>query len=80
MGQREYIILLHSLLISLKYSFISLTYKEVDTFNLKNYQPISISKIDYQIEAFILPNVLPKVLNKILSTYQTGFIRKILIG
>ena len=66
--------------ISQNHSIISLIYKKGDISNLKNYRPISITNIDYKIVAFVLANRLHKIMNKIISTEQTGFIRKRFIG
>ena len=61
-------------------SVLSLIFKKGDPSNIKNYRPISLSNTDYKLLAHVLANRLHTVLHKIMSTDQTGYIKKRYIG
>ena len=61
-------------------SVLSLLYKKGDRHLLKNYRPISLSNVNYKILTFVLANRLQHVISKIVSTDQTGYIKKRYIG
>lgn len=61
-------------------SILSLIHKKSDSMNLKNYRPISITNLDYKILALVLANRMQEVIDKIISTDQTGYIKKRFIG
>ena len=61
-------------------SILSVIFKKGDSLNIKNYRPISLTNTDYKLLAHILANRLHKVLYKIISSDQTGYIRKRYIG
>ena len=61
-------------------SVLSLIFKKGNRSELKNYRPISLSNVDYKILAFVLANRLQDVIGQIVSTDQTGYIKKRFIG
>ena len=61
-------------------SVLSLIHKKNERTYLKNYRPISLTNVDYRILAFALSMRLQKVITKIISTEQTGYIKKRFIG
>ena len=61
-------------------SVLSLIHKKNERTYLKNYRPISLTNVDYRILAFALSMHLQKVITKIISTEQTGYIKKQFIG
>ena len=65
---------------SQRQSILSLIYKKNEKERLSNYRPITIANTDYKILAFILSNRVHKILDKIISTDQSGFMKKRFIG
>ena len=61
-------------------SILSLIFKKGDPSDIKNYRPISLTNTDYKLLAHVLANRLHTILHKIISTDQTGYIRKRYIG
>ena len=61
-------------------SVLSLIHKKNERTYLKNYRPISLTNVDHCILAFALSICLQKVITKIISTEQTGYIKKQFTG
>ena len=61
-------------------SILSLVFKKGDPSDIKNYRPISLTNTDYKLLAHVLANRLHTVIHKVISTDQTGYIRKRYIG
>ena len=60
---------------SLRKSVMSLIYKKDDEDDIRNYRPISLTNVDYQILAFTLAERMQKVLGDIISNDQTADIK-----
>ena len=65
---------------SQKRSVLSLIFKKGDRLLLKNYRPISLTNADYKILAFVLASRLHEILPKIISTDQSGYVKKRLMS
>ena len=61
-------------------AIMSLIHKKGDKKNLKNYRPISLTNSDYKIIAFIFAKRLQKVIDKLISKYQSAYIKGRYIG
>ena len=61
---------------SIRKSVVTLIYKKGDRELLQNYRPISLSNYDYKILSFVLAKRLQKVIHNLISTDQTGYIKK----
>jgi len=65
---------------TMKQGVISLIAKpDKDPHLLENWRPISLLTVDYKLITSVFANRLQKGLNKIISEYQTGFLKKVAI-
>lgn len=65
---------------SQRLSLITLLFKKGDKTDLKNYRPLSLTKTDYKIIAFIFARRLQKVIDKLISKEQFAYIKGRFIG
>ena len=61
-------------------SILSIILKKGNPEKLKNYRPISLTNVDYRILAFTLALRLQNVRSTVVSSNQTGYIKKRFIG
>ena len=61
-------------------SVLSLIFKKGEKCDIANYRPISLTNVDYKLIAFCLANRMHKILPTIISSDQTGYMKKRFIG
>ncbi len=61
-------------------AIITLIFNKVDSEMLKNYRPISLTKCDYKILAYLLAKHMQKVIKNIVHNDQTAYIKGRYIG
>ena len=66
--------------LSQRRALLSLIFKNGDAEDIANYQPISLTNVDYRILAFVLAGRLQKVISSIVSHDQTAYIKKRYMG
>ena len=57
-------------------SILSLIFKKGNQEKFKNYRPISLTNVDYRILAFTLALRLQNGVSTVVSSNQTGYIKK----
>lgn len=57
-----------------RHSLTTILYKKGDAEDPKNYRPISLTQCDYKILTKVLTNRINPVANKLIGSWQTGFI------
>jgi len=65
---------------SMRNAIITLIHKKGDKQLLSNYRPISLTKYDYKIIAFVLAMRIQGVINKLIHKDQSGYIKGRFIG